>query len=247
MHAPKLRWKIPVPLKMLKNEKVIKFSRRSKYVLMELESGKVILIHLGMSGKILFSEVKSYIKQKHDHVLFYFGNGQIAIYNDARRFGMVDILDKEGIQDSFYLKSLGPEPLSDCFTIDYFYEILQKSKVSIKVAIMQQRVVVGVGNIYASESLYAAKIHPTTPACNLTLAQVEELHACIIQVLKSAIAAGGSTLKDYVQADGALGYFQHSFKVYGRESEPCYHCNGEIKKVVLGQRSTFFCEKCQIQ
>jgi formamidopyrimidine-DNA glycosylase len=247
VYAPKLRWEIPISLKTLKDEKIIKFSRRSKYVLMELESAKVILIHLGMSGKILFSEVKSYIKQKHDHVLFYFGNGHVAVYNDARRFGMVDVLEKGDVQDSFYLKNLGPEPLGDCFTKDYFYNTLQKSRVAIKVAIMQQKVVVGVGNIYASESLYAAKIHPKTPAHNLTRAQADELHTCIIQVLKNAIAAGGSTLKDYVQADGALGYFQHSFKVYGRENEPCYHCKDEIKKIVLGQRSTFFCGKCQIQ
>ncbi len=246
VHIPKLRWDVPAELKSIKNEKVKAFKRRSKYVLISLESGRIILIHLGMSGRILFENKKSHTKQKHDHIVFYFGNEQVAIYNDPRRFGMVDLVDEKALDDSHYMKTLGPEPLGDCFTKDYFYKTLQNSRLAIKTAVMQSKVVVGVGNIYASESLFAAGIDPRVPAGSLTRTQMDTLHTCIIETLKDAIEAGGSTLKDYVQADGSLGYFQHSFKVYGREGEPCKTCESPINKVVLNQRSTFYCPKCQI-
>lgn len=245
VHAPKLRWELPQSLSKLRNLQITSFTRRSKYVLMSLENGQTVLFHLGMSGKILFDKEKSYKKQKHNHAVFYFGDGDVCVFDDPRRFGMVDLLKAEEVEKSFYMKNLGPEPLSNCFTSDYLYNTLQKTGVPIKAAIMHSKVVVGVGNIYASESLFRAGISPLLPAKHIKRESVARLHQAILTTLEEAIAAGGSTLRDYVQADGSLGYFQHAFKVYGRAGEPCYTCSTLIKKVVQAQRSTYYCEKCQ--
>lgn len=215
-------------------------SRRAKYLIIHLEKG-YFLVHLGMSGHLRL--VNDKIKpEKHDHIDLCLKNGVILRYNDPRRFGLW--LYEEHLPHPLLAK-LGPEPLLDDFSGEYLYKAVQKRVKPIKTLIMDNHIVVGVGNIYASESLFEAKIHPLTPAKNLSYKQCESLCEIIKDVLAKSIKAGGTTLKDFYAADGKPGYFVNELLVYGRKNKPCNECSTPIDNLVIGGRNTFYCPKCQ--
>ncbi|MEM7618209.1 MAG: bifunctional DNA-formamidopyrimidine glycosylase/DNA-(apurinic or apyrimidinic site) lyase [Pseudomonadota bacterium] len=248
-----LRIPFPKDLKQtLESKKIISLKRRAKYILINLEGGVILSIHLGMSGRIqIIDKSQKYDRQKHDHFEMVLSNKTRIIYNDPRRFGMIFTLANDDVETHKAFKHLGPEPLGNGFSAEILKERLKSKTVSIKQALLDQTVVVGVGNIYACEALYMAGIHPKKPAGKISLKKLEELVRCIREVLSVAIEAGGSTLKDYRQASGELGYFQHQFKVYDREGEVCNQCASQgrqkacIKRIVQSGRSTFYCSKTQ--
>jgi formamidopyrimidine-DNA glycosylase len=219
--------------------------RRSKYILIEMDSDDIWIIHLGMSGRVLVLDEEPETLQKHDHVLVRFEGGTTLVYNDARRFGIMDICTADDFDTHALIKDLGPEPLTDVFDEKYMRERIAKKHSPIKHVIMDAHVVVGVGNIYACESLFRSSIDPTRKASSLSKKEVAVLVVNIKKILKSAIASGGSSLRDYVQATGEMGYFQHKFAVYGREGEPCEVCERPIERIKQQNRSTFYCVKCQ--
>tara|TARA_Y100001960_G_C14766091_1_gene877058 strand:- start:525 stop:1352 length:828 start_codon:yes stop_codon:yes gene_type:complete len=243
----KLRHPLPQNIvETLKGAKIKQFYRRAKVLFIHLDNGYSLIFHLGMTGKIVFdiSTVAEHL-HKHNHFNVYFDDGSYFIFNDIRRFGYVDLCKTDEIEQLSYIKSLAPEPLTDAFNVNYLFDKFKNKNTAIKQAIMDNELVVGVGNIYACESLFKAKIHPKTPAKQVSKKRLEVLVAEIKATLIRAIEKGGSTLNDYVQADGSLGYFQHEFFTYGRAGEDCHVCGTKIEKITLGQRSTFFCPKCQ--
>jgi formamidopyrimidine-DNA glycosylase len=220
--------------------------RRAKYLLCDFsgEAGAgILLLHLGMSGRIQLLD-DAYPAEKHDHFDVAFAGGQVLRLRDPRRFGAVLWLDGAEA-DHPLLASLGPEPLEDGFHAKYLRQALANKSLAIKNAIMDGHVVVGVGNIYASESLFRSRIHPETPANQISLKQCEKLVAEIKLTLNEALNAGGSSLRDFFGTNGLPGYFQQSYFVYARTDEPCLVCGLPIKTMRLGQRSTFFCAHCQ--
>lgn len=243
--------RVPFPkglAKSLEGRVLAQFSRRAKYVLARLDDGQVLVIHLGMSGRVqLVASGEDFTPGKHDHLVVTMADGCAFALNDARRFGVVLLLPGDKVESHASFKTLGPEPLGNAFDAAYLEQKLKGRKTAVKIAIMDQRIVVGVGNIYACEALYQAGIDPRRAAGAVTRAELEKLVTAIRDVLGRAIAAGGSTLRDYKQADGELGYFQHEFKVYGREGEPCpargCGCKkaGGVQRITQGGRSTFFC------
>jgi formamidopyrimidine-DNA glycosylase len=247
-----MRWPIPAHLpQTLENQKLLSLKRRAKYILAEfgatsddeiVKSG-TLLLHLGMSGRISLLD-RNYPPEKHDHFDIAFTNGSVLRLRDPRRFGAVLWA---GMQPNNHalLKPLGPEPLEPDFNAKYLHTELKSRSAAIKVAIMDSHLVVGVGNIYASESLFRARIHPETPAKNVTLKQCEKLVSEIKDTLNAALDAGGSSLRDFFGVDGNIGYFQQEYFAYGRTDEPCKVCGKAIKCIRLGQRSTFFCSSCQ--
>lgn len=242
-----LRWPIPQALPELLNGKVLrKLTRRAKYILVHFDHG-VLLLHLGMSGRICLLE-QDEPPQKHDHFDICFTTGQILRLRDPRRFGAV-LWAGEYPEQHMLLKVLGPEPLSEAFTGEYLYQHIRTRSAAIKITIMDSHLVVGVGNIYASESLFRARIHPQKPAKDLTMGECERLVQEIKNTLSDALTAGGSSLRDFFGADGNPGYFQQQYFVYGRANdkggEPCRVCGAPIKMIRQGQRSTFYCERCQ--
>jgi formamidopyrimidine-DNA glycosylase len=238
--APRLRY--PLPQVVLANPvRVEQAWRRSKYIILDLANSHSCLIHLGMSGRLVQNQPPA----KHDHVLLHFADGQHITLNDPRRFGMFLYEPTEHMHTHKLLVNLGPEPLSAAFTSTYLYNQLKKRSSAIKTALMDAKLVVGVGNIYANEALFRARIRPTRKANAITKHEAEILCAEIKAVLEEAINAGGSSLKDYVQSDGKLGLFQNNFFVYGREGVPCLVCKTPITRSVVGQRATFHCAKCQ--
>jgi len=240
----KLRVKVPKNLvNHVTNSNIEKITRRAKYLLIYLKNDQVLIIHLGMTGKIFVE--KKLKNEKHDHVIFCLNNGDFMRYNDVRKFGLVTCLNKNKLANSKFFSHLGIEPLSDDFTGKYLKEICKNSNTEIKKFIMEQKKLVGVGNIYASEALFSSKIHPETPSRSLSLNEANSLVKNIKSILIQAIAKGGSTIKDYRLVNGESGYFQHEFKVYGRENNPCKICATPIKKIVQAGRSTFYCIKCQ--
>lgn len=242
-----LRWPIPADLAQhLQGRRVLKLTRRAKYILAEIgttDTEGVLLLHLGMSGRLCLLE-RDFPAEKHDHFDIRFEDGRVVRLRDPRRFGAVLWLDQHPLQHAL-LSSLGPEPLEGDFNADYLYQHIRTRSASIKTTIMDAHLVVGVGNIYASESLFRARIHPETPAKALTLAQCALLVAEIKLTLQAALDAGGSSLRDFFGADGNPGYFQQTYFVYGRTGEPCRTCSRPILNIRLGQRSTFYCEHCQ--
>ena len=244
-----MRWPIPAHLpETLSNQKLISLKRRAKYILAEFESSNAnasgtLLLHLGMSGRISLLD-RNYPPEKHDHFDIAFQNGSVLRLRDPRRFGAVLWAGLEPNNHAL-LAPLGPEPLDNTFNAKYLHDQLSTRSTAIKVAIMDSHLVVGVGNIYASESLFRARIHPETPAKNLTLKQCEKLVSEIKLTLNAALDAGGSSLRDFFGVDGNIGYFQQDYFVYGRTDEPCKICSRPIKCIRLGQRSTFYCEHCQ--
>ena len=240
---PSMRWPIPNHLPTtLANQSLLSLKRRAKYILAEFENG-TLLIHLGMSGHISLLD-RNYPPEKHDHFDIQFQNQQVLRLNDPRRFGAV-LWAGESPETHVLLSSLGPEPLSDAFNGQYLFKQISKRKAAIKVTIMDAKLVVGVGNIYANESLFRSRINPQLPANQLSLKQCERLEAEIKTTLAAALKAGGSSLRDFAAVNGKPGYFQQSYFVYGRADQPCKVCSNLIKNIRLGQRSTFFCQHCQ--
>lgn len=248
-----LRW--PFPAKMaerLTGARVLALRRRSKYILADLSSGETLLIHLGMSGRMLVSglQLGAFVQEhpateKHDHVVFHMENGARVTFNDPRRFGAMDLLDTGRAEQHPLLAEIGPEPLGNGFSQSYLVEKLSRRATPIKSALLDQKLVAGLGNIYVCEVLFRAKIAPDRLARDVK--DAGRLVAIIRDVLNEAITAGGSSLRDYRQADGELGYFQHGFAVYGREGSECVtpNCGAAIARIVQSGRSSFYCPKCQ--
>lgn len=241
--TPKLRWAISPELTKMAGVKILHLSRRAKYLIIHTERGD-ILVHLGMSGSLgILNERDDKPISKHDHVDLITQSGTILRYNDPRKFGAW--LWVEQAKECELIQKLGPEPLSDTFTSGYLFEKSRKKTVAVKNFIMNNDIVVGVGNIYACESLFLAGIHPDLAAQNLTKKQCERLVKVIKEVLTKAIIQGGTTLKDFIQPDGKPGYFAQTLQVYGRKNEPCNDCGTLIEAKVIGQRNSYFCPHCQ--
>jgi len=238
-----LRWPIPGNLpKLLQGQTVRDLQRRAKYLLLAFDHGTLIL-HLGMSGSLRIQPVGT-PAEKHDHFDLVLDSGQLLRLRDPRRFGAV--LWHEGdVAQHPLLAALGPEPLQAEFDAEYLYAATRKRKAAIKLVIMDNHVVVGVGNIYANEALFRAGIRPQLAAGRLSRERCAELTRTIKEVLRAAIKKGGSSLRDYVDSDGKQGYFQQHYFVYGRTGEPCRRCGTPIKQLRQGQRSTFYCPQCQ--
>ncbi len=255
IRRPDLRW--PLPNRMserLNGATVTSLTRRSKYILAALDTGETLIVHLGMSGRILISgDVQGRFVhthpplQKHDHVILDMQNGARITYNDARRFGAMDLIDTAQADQHPWLATLGPEPLGNAFSETYLQHALTRRKTPIKSALLDQRIVAGLGNIYVCEVLHRAGIAPTRKANAISGRRVATLVPIVRDVLEEAIKAGGSSLKDFRQTDGELGYFQHSFAAYGKEHAPCPtpDCGGHITRITQAGRSTFYCPQCQ--
>lgn len=239
-----LRWPISVEIKtVLPGQYIKSVSRRGKYVLLNLGVGYV-LIHLGMSGSLRIAK-KSEEAKKHDHVDIILKNGDILRYHDPRRFGCILWAGSQPFKHVL-LEKLGPEPLLDDFNVDHLFALSRKRSAAIKNFIMDSHVVVGVGNIYANEALFAAGIKPRRQAGKVSKASYIKLVAAIKEILAEAIEQGGTTLRDFVGGDGKPGYFKQSLSVYGRGGESCVNCQTSLKEIRLGQRSTVYCPKCQL-
>ena len=255
VNRPDLRW--PLPDRMadrLTGQTVTALRRRSKYLLADLSSGETLIVHLGMSGRMLISGVTlgqfhydHPTPDKHDHVVFDMAGGGRVTFNDARRFGAMDLCPTHDLDNHWLLNRIGPEPLGNAFNEDYLVAAFKGRRTPVKAALLDQRVVAGLGNIYVCEALHRARISPRRLAGRISEPRVRGLVPIIRDVLSEAIEAGGSSLRDYRQADGELGYFQHTFRAYGREGEPCptAGCTGTIRRIVQSGRSTFHCVTCQ--
>lgn len=224
--------------------KIIDVTRRAKFLNLYLNNGYILTYHLGMSGRLVF-EAPCYDRKKHDHIIIECGSSGKLVFNDARRFGMVYLSKVQEFAQQKFMANMGIEPLEDEFNNEYLLNLAQGKKVPIKNYIMDNKVVVGVGNIYAAESLFKAGIHPEIPAQSLDFQQIASLVDAIKEVLKAAIDNGGTTLRDFVNGDNQPGYFQQKLAVYGREGQPCFICNHTIEKFRQAGRSSFFCSKCQ--
>jgi formamidopyrimidine-DNA glycosylase len=255
-----LRWPIAKDFeKRLEGRTVEGLGRRAKYLLADLSSGDVLLMHLGMSGSfrvgrdsrpgVYYHERSK--SQAHDHVVFHMSNGEVITFNDPRRFGSMKLVPRAGLDEEPLLRSLGPEPLGNEFSAALLAAACAGKKASLKAALSDQRVVAGLGNIYVCEALFGARLSPRRHASTIAdrhgrpNARAEALVEAIKAVLNDAIKAGGSSLRDHRRADGSLGDFQHNFKVYDREGEPCPRCKGTIRRIVQQGRSTFYCPSCQ--
>ena len=255
LNRPDLRWPFPGGMaERVSGAKVLGLRRRSKYILADLDSNETLLIHLGMSGRILVSgdPLGKFAHdhppiEKHDHVIFSMENGARITFNDPRRFGAMDLLDTNLGDAHPLLRNIGPEPFGNEFHENYLVNILKKKNSPIKSVLLDQRIVAGLGNIYVCEVLFRAGISPKKLASKISAKRTAPMVAIIRYVLGEAIQAGGSTLKDFRHSDGELGYFQHTFKVYGREGEACANtdCGAKIKRIVQSGRSSFYCPKCQ--
>jgi len=238
-----LRWPIPRQLEQkARNQKIESVERRGKYLLLRLGTGTII-IHLGMSGSLRICTADT-AAEKHDHVDLEFNNNKILRLRDPRRFGAVLWTTKDPAKHKL-LSPLGPEPLEHGFNGEYLFQHSRKRTASIKSLIMNSHIVVGVGNIYACESLFLAGINPKRKAGSLTLARCEKLAAAIKQVLAASITQGGTTLRDFIRENGEPGYFAQKLFVYGRAGEPCAKCGRPVKQITQQQRSTFYCTQCQ--
>lgn len=230
---------------------VVALRRRAKYLLADLDDGMTMLAHLGMSGRMLIHAALPNAFADHDHAVFITDEGKAVVFHDPRRFGLIDLAPTDGLERHPLLARLGPEPLDPGFSGRVLAEGLEGRRSPIKVALLDQRVVAGLGNIYASEALYASGIDPSRPAAEIGTEGCGRLAEAIRAVLERAIAAGGSSLRDYRAADGSLGYFQLGFAVYDREGRACPDCDcapevsGGVRRIVQGGRATFFCPRRQ--
>ncbi|MFA6036770.1 MAG: bifunctional DNA-formamidopyrimidine glycosylase/DNA-(apurinic or apyrimidinic site) lyase [Legionellales bacterium] len=237
-----LRWPIARDIhKKLVGHQVAQLARRGKYLLLHLTQGTLI-IHLGMSGRLCIVD-KNIPAQKHDHVDVEFNSQKVLRFTDPRRFGA--FLWTENHDDHKLLNHLGPEPLTEVFCGEYLFARAKNKKIAVKTFIMDQKIVVGVGNIYANEALFLAGINPSQSACQITLSRYEKLTEHIKNILRQAIKQGGTTLKDFLNSDGKPGYFSQNLLVYGRENKPCTHCGTTLMGIQIGKRATVFCPKCQ--
>ena len=243
--------RVPFPkdfAKRLTGRRVKRLLRRAKYLLAELDHGETLVIHLGMSGRMsVYTKGTEAGHGKHDHVVMETDAPARIVFTDHRRFGLMTLVDTSTIDDDKLFKGLGVEPLSDDFDAAYLAKALKGKRTPIKSALLDQRVIAGIGNIYACEALFRAGISPKRLAAKVQKASLAPLVQAIKTVLKEAIKAGGSTLRDYKKADGELGYFQHHFAVYDRTGVPCPKkgCGGTIKRIVQAGRSSFYCPTCQ--
>ncbi len=243
VRQPRLRWPVPTELmNAIEGCRLLNLARRGKYLLLGFKEG-TLLIHLGMSGSLRIVDDQAEV-QAHDHVDLVFGGGRVLRYTDPRRFGAI-LWTTEPVEQHPLIAHLGPEPLTDAFNFDHFYPRTRKRKQAIKTLIMDSKVVVGVGNIYANEALFMAGIRPTRAAATLSRKSCEALIEHIKTVLGRAIAQGGTTLKDFVGGDGKPGYFKQQLLVYGRGGQPCVKCQKPLKEIKLGQRATVYCSHCQ--
>lgn len=254
-----LRWPFPERLaERLTGARVLHLRRRSKYILIDLDTGETILIHLGMSGRMTVSGLAAPFVpgqfhhnhppvQKHDHVVLRMAGDVWVTFNDPRRFGMLDLVATEAAEAHPMLAALGPEPLGNAFSASYLGARLKGRKGPIKTLLLDQRIVSGLGNIYVCEALFRANIHPERAGGHISSPRLDRLTQEIREVLQEAIDAGGSSLRDYRQASGELGYFQHNFRTYDREGAPCTtpDCTATIRRIVQGGRSTYYCPHCQ--
>ncbi len=255
-----LRWPLPKDFAArLEGKTVEGLGRRAKYLLADLSSGEVLLMHLGMSGSFRVGHdarpgVYYHERSKsaaHDHVVFHMSNGEVITFNDPRRFGSMKLVARAKLDQEPLLRAIGPEPLGNEFDAAMLAKACAGKKTSLKAALGDQKIVAGLGNIYVCEALFRARLSPKRRASTiadrngLPNARAEALVDAIKSVLNDAIKAGGSSLRDHRRADGSLGDFQHNFQVYDREGEPCPHCGGKIKRIVQTGRSTFYCPSCQ--
>ncbi|MEO0993287.1 MAG: bifunctional DNA-formamidopyrimidine glycosylase/DNA-(apurinic or apyrimidinic site) lyase [Pseudomonadota bacterium] len=254
-----LRWPLPERFaERLTNRKVSALRRRSKYLLIDLDGGETWIVHLGMSGRLSIhwpdqTETPGVFThggpatEAHDHVSVRTDTGTWVVYNDARRFGAMDLWPTDRLAEHKLLAGIGPEPLGNAFSGEVLAAALAGRMTPIKAALLDQKTVAGLGNIYVCEALNRARIHPRRMAGSLSRDRIERLTLAIRETLTEAIAAGGSSLRDYRQADGELGYFQHAFRVYGREGEPCpcSDTKARILRIVQSGRSSFYCSRCQ--
>jgi formamidopyrimidine-DNA glycosylase len=255
-----LRWPLPKGFAQKLHGKLVEgLGRRAKYLLADLSSGDVLLMHLGMSGSFRVggnsTPAKYYHERSksiaHDHIVFHMSNGTTVTFNDPRRFGSMKLVPRARLEQEPLLRALGPEPLGNEFDAAMLAKACAGKKTSLKAALSDQRVVAGLGNIYVCEALYRARLSPRRQASTIAdrdgrpNERAERLVEAIKAVLQDAIEAGGSSLRDHRRADGSLGDFQHNFRVYDREGEPCPGCKGKIKRIVQTGRSTFYCPSCQ--
>ncbi len=239
-----LRQPVSPTLPTLEGHQILTAARRSKYILLAINDGTTLLIHLGMSGSLRVIDPAD-VWKKHDHVGISLGNGKQLRFHDPRRFGLVLHLLEKDPMEHVLLSSLGPEPLEKDFTTAHLREVCAKRSAAIKPVIMDAKAVVGVGNIYASEALFRAGIRPQMAANKVSKPRLEKLVAAIREVLSAAIEEGGTTLRDFLNSDGEPGYFKQRLFVYDRKGEPCRVCGTPIRHTVLGQRSTYWCPVCQ--
>ena len=250
-HRPDLRWPIPPGLgRRLTGARVLSFRRRGKYILMRLDGGDSVLLHLGMSGRMLIERAGRNEVTPHEHLVLETDEGWRVGFVDPRRFGSVDLVPTAEEDSHRLLADLGPEPLDPAFSVASLSASLAGKRTPIKAALLDQKVVAGLGNIYVCEALFRARISPQRSAHSIPGARAARLVPEIKATLTEAITAGGSSLRDYVQTNGELGYFQHAWKVYGREGEPCERCPGKpvcqgIRRLVQSGRSTFYCPRTQ--
>lgn len=255
VNRPDLRWPFPDRMaERLTGQRIERLRRRSKYILADLSSGETLLVHLGMSGRMTVSgdPLGQFVHehpsaQKHDHVVFHMANGARITFNDPRRFGAMDLLQTATAEKHKLLSVLGPEPLGNDFHEQHLIDAFKGKNTPVKSALLDQGIVAGLGNIYVCEALYRGRVSPRRKAGQISKPRIAALVPIIRQVLQDAIDAGGSSLRDFRQADGELGYFQHSFDVYGREDEPCRTegCGASIKRITQSGRSSFYCAQCQ--
>jgi formamidopyrimidine-DNA glycosylase len=243
-----LRWQVKDNLEVsLKNNIFIDPYRRGKYILIPTNTDKIFLIHLGMSGQIRIK--KKDIVQKHDHMRMIVENNNkhfVVTYNDSRRFGYIDLFKKKELREHFLLSKIGVEPLGRELTTEYLQNNFKKRVINIKNALIDQKIIAGIGNIYASEILYKAKINPLRKVNSLSKNDLNSIITFTKTILKESIDVGGTTIRDHMQPDGSLGYFKQKLQVYGKVNEKCKTCNSFIVKEVISNRSTFICKYCQI-
>jgi formamidopyrimidine-DNA glycosylase len=243
-----LRWQVKDNLEVsLKNNIFIDPYRRGKYILIPTNTDKIFLIHLGMSGQIRIK--KKDIVQKHDHMRMIVENNNrhfVVTYNDSRRFGYIDLFKKKELSEHFLLSKIGVEPLGRELTTEYLQNNFKKRVINIKNALIDQKIIAGIGNIYASEILYKAKINPLRKVNSLSQNDLNSIITFTKIILKKSIDVGGTTIRDHMQPDGSLGYFKQKLQVYGKVNEKCKTCNSFIVKEVISKRSTFICRQCQI-
>ena len=239
----RLREPLPADLERKVNgRRMVEFARRAKYIIIHLDETESLLLHLGMSGRLLFDGPP---RGRHEHLTFHCEGGTVLRFVDPRRFGLLLLAERSGLATHPRLAGLGVEPLSPAFDGALLHRRFAGRRSDVKAALLDQRLVAGVGNIYACEALFRAGISPRRRAGGLGRRRCERLARAIVAVLEEAIAAGGSSLRDYVDADGRAGNFQNEFRVYGREGEPCPGCGTPVRRIVQGGRSTFFCTRCQ--